>query len=170
MEVLPRLGYSVADSADEVMAAQFGSVGPQAPLRSAGSRKKKLLIGLVAVVVIAAIAGIGVFLMIGRHTDPAAQQARDEAAIESVLRSVLEAEHPNVVMKLFSSELQERYKRAQLPATLDRSDQGKVLYVSDYLIGGDSANADVTFRYPDLRESTITFALVREGGQWRFAG
>ncbi|MET9490286.1 hypothetical protein [Nocardia sp. NPDC006630] len=117
----------------------------------------------------AAVAGIGAFMLIGPSSSPADQQARDEVEIETVLRSVLGADHPSKVINLYSAAVRERFRNAQLPATIDRSDAGEVLYVSNFLIDGNVANADVTRTYPDLTELTDTFVLVREEGKWRVA-
>ncbi|WP_040863322.1 hypothetical protein [Nocardia niigatensis] len=149
------------------MAAAPSGFDPQAVPRARGPRKKFLLLG-VAIAVVAAAIGIGVFVMVGGHTDPAAQRARDEAEIETVLRSVLETDDPKKVLDLYSNTLRQRYENANLPPAGIRSDQGKVLFVSNVLIAGDLANADVTVRFPDLAEETTMFYLVKEGGKWRY--
>lgn len=132
-------------------------------------RQRKLLIGLTVLAIVAAVAGIGAYLLIGRGSNPVDQRASDEAEIETVLRSVLGADNPGKVADLYSAALRERFRNAKSPTTIDRSDAGEVLYVSNFSIDGDLANADVTRRYPDLMELTTTFVLVREEGKWRFA-
>ncbi|MGW4534756.1 hypothetical protein ACWEOI_27790 [Nocardia sp. NPDC004340] len=149
------------------MTASSTGFDPQPMPHARGSRKRLLFVGLTAAVV-AAVIGIGVFVMVGRHTDPAAQRAHDEAEIETVLRGVLETDDPKKVLDLYSGTLRQRYEKVTLPPAGIRSDQGKVLFVSNILIDGDLANADVTVRFPDLAEETTMFYLVKEGGKWRY--
>ncbi|MGW4242907.1 hypothetical protein [Nocardia sp. NPDC004722] len=131
--------------------------------------RRRLFIALGVVAVAALVVGIGAYMLLGRSPNAVDQQARDEASIETVLRNVLSADQPTKVIDLYSEKLRERFRNAQLPTTIDRSDAGEVLYVSNFQISGDLANADVTRRYPDLMEITTTFVLVREEGKWRLA-
>ncbi|WP_155981549.1 hypothetical protein [Nocardia sp. BMG111209] len=138
-------------------------------------RSRRALVLIAAALVVVVVAGIGIALVLGGHRmSPAEREARSEAEIEHVLRTVLDAERPAAVIDLHSAEMRARFHLAQanglLPEKNDRSDQGEILYVSNYLIDGDLANADVTRLYPDLTEITSTFVLVREGGKWLLAG
>ncbi|MCX4096107.1 hypothetical protein [Nocardia sp. alder85J] len=132
-----------------------------------------MLLTVAAVVVVAVVATVSIFLSLGHSVSPTEREARDEAEIEHVLRTVLDADRPAAVIDLHSAKVRERFhlarSRGVLPEKSDRSDQGQILYVSNYVIEGDLANADVTRLYPDLMETTTTFILVRESGKWLLA-
>ncbi|MQY28515.1 Rv0361 family membrane protein [Nocardia aurantia] len=133
-------------------------------------RSRRALVLIAAALVVVVVACIGLVLLLGHSMSPAEREARDEAEIEHVLRTVLDSDSAAAVVHLRSAEMRERFHQAQarglIPEKTDRSDQGEILYVSNYLIDGDLANADVTRLYPDLTQITTTFVLVREDGKW----
>ncbi|MFC9993957.1 nuclear transport factor 2 family protein [Nocardia sp. NPDC127526] len=92
---------------------------------------------------------------------------QDEKEIDTVLREVLAAPDPFVVIDHYSTELRERYENNPLDA-VRQADRGIVTHIENIVITGDLANAEVTIEWNDGYEATDIFFLRREDGRWRY--
>jgi hypothetical protein len=95
-------------------------------------------------------------------------EAQVAQAVEDLQEAAFEGEERRICRQLLSAELARRAgdcNRA-VAAAIDDADTAE-LEVEDVTIDGDRATARVTVGRQE--EQTETFALVREGGAWRFA-